>query len=72
MTTKLMSNLTNPSVVHRSSNFKWLEIKEHTLGTNVAATSQNIILKDTKALENVQRNKKKEKGEFTGRQVSSN
>jgi hypothetical protein len=72
MTTKLMSNLTNPSVVHKSSNFKWLEIKEHTFGTNVAATLQNIIFKDTEALENVQRNKKKGKGEFTGCQVNSN
>jgi hypothetical protein len=40
MTTKLMIKLTNPSVLHMSSNFKWLEIKEHTLGTNVAATLQ--------------------------------
>jgi hypothetical protein len=42
-----------------SSNFKWLEIEEHTFGTNVAATPQNIIFKDTEALENVQKNKKK-------------
>jgi len=69
MTTKLMSKLRNPSVLHMSSNFKWLEIKEHTLGTNVVATLQNIIFKDTKALENVQRNKKEENGEFSSNNV---
>ncbi len=40
------------------------------MGTNVAANVQNSNFKDTKALENVQRNKKK--GEFTGHQVNSN
>ncbi len=35
-------------------------------------TLQNFIYKHTIDLENVQMNKKKEKGEFTGCQVSSN
>jgi hypothetical protein len=35
------------------------------------ATLQNFIYKHTVDLENVQRNKKKEKGKFTGHQVSS-
>jgi len=43
---------------------------QYILSTNVAATPQNIIFKDIKVLENVQRNKKK--GEFTRHQVSSN
>jgi hypothetical protein len=36
------------------------------------ATLQNFIYKHTLDLENVQRNKRKEKGEFTRHQVSSN
>jgi hypothetical protein len=36
------------------------------------ATMQNFIYKHTLGLENVQRNKRKEKGEFTRHQVSSN
>jgi len=35
-------------------------------------TLQNFIYKHTVDLENVQKNKKKEKGEVTGPQVSSN
>jgi hypothetical protein len=35
-------------------------------------TLQNFIYKDTVDLENVQRNKKKDKGKVIGRQVSSN
>jgi len=35
-------------------------------------TLHNFIYKHTVDLENVQRNKKKDKGEITGRQVSSN
>jgi hypothetical protein len=37
-----------------------------------ATILQNFIYKNIKDLENVQRNKKKEKGEFTRCQVSSN
>ncbi len=37
-----------------------------------ATILQNFIYKNIKNLENVQRNKKKEKGEFTWCQVSSN
>jgi hypothetical protein len=36
------------------------------------ATLQNFIYKHTLDLQSVQRNKKKEKGELTSRQVSSN
>jgi hypothetical protein len=37
----------------------------------IDATLQNFIYKHTQDLENVQRNKKKENGEFIGCQVSS-
>jgi hypothetical protein len=36
------------------------------------AALQNFIYKHTLGLENVQKNKRKEKGEFTGHQVNSN
>ncbi len=45
-------------------------IRKKEKGTN--ETLQNFINKHIVDLENVQRNKKKEKGEFPGCQVSSN
>jgi hypothetical protein len=42
------------------------------LSSQYDATLQNFIYKHTLDLENVQRNKRKEKGEFIGRQMSSN
>jgi hypothetical protein len=39
------------------------------LRNKIVATLQNFIHKDTVDLENVQGNKKKEKGEFIGHQI---
>jgi hypothetical protein len=50
---------------------EYLWIK-YILSPNFDVTMQNFIYKHIVDLENVQRNKKKEHGEFIGHQVSSN